>query len=84
MIELTEVMRQKDDMEYIQLLNKIRVGNVDEDVENKIKSRFIEKKKKDFHMMCYIHSLRINLSTNIRNSSFSALVVTLLKLIQLM
>ena len=46
MIELTEVMRQKDDMEYIQLLNKIRVGNVDEDVENKIKSRFIEKKKK--------------------------------------
>ena len=39
-------MRQKDDMEYIQLLNKIRVGNVDEDVENKIKSRFIEKKKK--------------------------------------
>ena len=79
-------MRQKDDMEYIQLLNKIRVGNVDEDVENKIKSRFIEKKKKkkDFHMMCYIHSLRINLSTNIRNSSFSALVVTLLKSIQLM
>ena len=39
-------MRQKDDMKYIQLLNKIRVGNVDEDVENKIKSRFIEKKKK--------------------------------------
>ena len=78
-------MRQKDDMKYIQLLNKIRVGNVDEDVENKIKSRFIEKKKKkDFHMMCYIHSLRINLSTNIRNSSFSALVVTLLKSIQLM
>ena len=53
MIELTEVMRQKDDMEYIQLLNKIRVGNVDEDVENKIKSRFIEKKKKKyFNMMC--------------------------------
>ena len=39
-------MRQKDDMVYIQLLNKIRVGNVDEDVENKIKSRSIEKKKK--------------------------------------
>ena len=47
MIELTEVMRQKDDMEYIQLLNKIRVGNVDEDVENKIKSRFIEKNNKE-------------------------------------
>ena len=38
-------MRQKDDMEYIQLLNKIRVRNVDEDVENEIKSRSIENKK---------------------------------------
>ena len=32
-IELTEVMRQKDDLGLIQLLNKIRVGNFDEDVE---------------------------------------------------
>ena len=32
-IELAEVMRQKDDLGLIQLLNKIRVGNFDEDVE---------------------------------------------------
>ena len=43
LIELTEVMRQRGDLEFIQLLNKIRVGNVDEDVENKLKSSFIEK-----------------------------------------
>ena len=48
LIELTEVMRQKDDLDFIQLLNKIRVGNVDEDVENKLKSRFIEKTNKVF------------------------------------
>ena len=48
LIKLTEVMRQKDDLEFIQLLNKIRVGNVDEDVESKLKSRFIEKINKEF------------------------------------
>ena len=45
LIELTELMRQLDDLEFIQLLNNIRVGNVDEDVENKLKSRFTEKKQ---------------------------------------
>ena len=45
LIELTELMRQKDDLEFIQLLNNIRVRNVDEDVENKLKSRFTEKKQ---------------------------------------
>ena len=47
LIELNEVMRQKDDLEFIQLLNNIRVGNVDEDVENKLKSRFTEKNNKE-------------------------------------
>ena len=45
LIELTELMRQKDDLEFIQLLNNICVRNVDEDVENKFKSRFTEKKQ---------------------------------------
>ena len=55
LIELTEVMRQRGDLEFIQLLNKIRVGNVDEDVENKLKSSFIEKNNKEFpHDKLYI------------------------------
>ena len=41
--ELTEVMRQKDDVAFIHLLNKVRVGNVDENVENVLRSRFINK-----------------------------------------
>ena len=40
-------MKQNDNLEFVPLLNKIRVGNVDEDVENKIKSRFIEKNNKE-------------------------------------
>ena len=38
--ELTEVVRQNDKL-FIHLLNKVRVGNIDDDVENLIKARFI-------------------------------------------
>ena len=40
--ELTEVMRQRGDTKFIHLLNKIQVGNVDEDVQKQIRERFIE------------------------------------------
>ena len=40
--ELTEVMRQKDELEFVQLLNQIRIGNINQVVENKLKSRFID------------------------------------------
>ena len=40
--ELIEVMRQRSDTKFIHLLNKIRVGNVDEDVQKHIRERFIE------------------------------------------
>ena len=39
--ELTEVMRQKCDAEYINLLNKIRIGDIDADVQQKLKARFV-------------------------------------------
>ena len=51
-------------MEYNQLLNKIRVGNVDEDVENKIKSRFIEKKKKKGFPHDVLHTFAENKFVN--------------------
>ena len=38
--ELTEVMRQKGDAEFINLLNKIRIGEIDADVKQKLKARF--------------------------------------------
>ena len=38
--ELTEVMRQRD-RHFIDLLNKVRVGNVDSEVERTLKSRII-------------------------------------------
>ena len=40
--ELTEVVRQRSDTKFIDLLNKIRVGNVDEDVQKQIRERFLE------------------------------------------
>ena len=38
--ELTEVVRQKDKL-FVNLLNEIRVGNIDDDVEKLLKARFI-------------------------------------------
>ena len=43
MAELTEVMRQRDDYQLINILNKIREGQIDEDVELTLKSRFFNK-----------------------------------------
>ena len=41
--ELTEVMRQKGDPVFIDLLNKVHIGNVDADVQQILHSRFIFK-----------------------------------------
>ena len=40
--ELTEVMRQRGDTKFIDVLNKIRVVNVNEDVQKQIRERSIE------------------------------------------
>ena len=44
MVELTEVMRQRGDFEFISLLNKIREGEIDDHVENTLKSHFLKEK----------------------------------------
>ena len=36
-------MRQKDDVDFIHSLNKVRVGNIDNNVVNTLKTRFISK-----------------------------------------
>lgn len=41
MAELTEVMRQKDDSVFIDLLNKVRVADVDNTAETILKSKFV-------------------------------------------
>ena len=47
--ELTEVMRQRGEAKSIDLLNKIRVGKIDEDVQKQIRERFI--KESDIRML---------------------------------
>ena len=42
MVELTEVMRQRGDHDFTRVINKIREGNIDEDVEHTLKTRFLE------------------------------------------
>ena len=45
MAELTEVMRKRENYEFINILNKIREGEIDEDVELTLKSRFFSKEE---------------------------------------
>ena len=44
MLELTEFMCQKGDLEFIIPLNKISEGEIDDYVENTLKSRFFKGK----------------------------------------
>ncbi|XP_066910931.1 uncharacterized protein [Clytia hemisphaerica] len=46
--ELTEIMRQRDDIDFIDLLNQIRLGELDKEKEELLKSRFIAKDSPDY------------------------------------
>lgn len=41
LIELTEIMHRKDDKQFTDFLNKIRVGNADQTVKNPLCYRFV-------------------------------------------
>ena len=45
--ELTEVFRQNDKL-FVDLLNKVRVGNIDGDVENLLKAKFIHESDENY------------------------------------
>ena len=51
MVELIEVMRQRDDFEFISLLNKVRAGEIDDHVENNSKRRFLKEKSFPQHVV---------------------------------
>ena len=51
MLELTEFMCQKGDLEFIIPLNKISEGEIDDYVENTLKSRFLKEKYFDRHVV---------------------------------
>ena len=64
--ELTEVMRQRGDMEFIEFLNKIRVGNLDESVQTRLKARFIKENDVN-HPRNALHMFSENSQTLLHN-----------------
>ena len=51
MVELTEIIHQRGDFEFISLLNKIRKGEIDDHVENTLKSCLLKKKSFPQHIV---------------------------------
>ena len=45
--ESTEVLRKNDKL-FVELLNKVRVGKIDDDVEKLLKARFIHESDKNY------------------------------------
>ena len=55
--ELTEVMKQRGDIEFIEFLNKIRVGNLDESIQTRLKARFFKENDVNYPRNA-LHSLQ--------------------------
>ena len=71
MVELTEVMRQRGDHDFIWVLNKIREGNIDEDVAHTLKARFLETKsypEHAVHMFAENKPVKRQTETQLNNS----------------
>ena len=58
--ELTEVVRQNGKL-FIDFLNKVRVGNIDDDVKKFLKARFIQESDETIQNMLCSCVQRINL-----------------------
>ena len=67
MAELTEVMRQRGDILFIDLLNQIRIGKLESDKEDLLKSRFISKECFDYSSHL-IHIFAENLPVDQHNA----------------
>ena len=46
--ELTEVMRQNGDAKFTNLSNKIRIGDIDADVQQKLKASFVNETAENY------------------------------------
>ena len=62
--KLTEVMRQRGDTKFIDFSNKIRVGNVDEDLQKQIRETFMEETDIIIQKMLCICLLKIIQQSN--------------------
>ncbi|XP_066934413.1 uncharacterized protein [Clytia hemisphaerica] len=64
--ELDEIMRQKDDSDFIDLLNNVRVGELNNNDESMIKSRLISREQPDYPIES-LHLFAENASVHLHN-----------------
>ena len=74
LFELTEIMRQKDDKEFAQLLNRLREGNHSVDDISILKQRLLNvRPEKDNYPMNMAHLFTTNASVDAHNSTLYTL-----------
>ena len=65
LVELTEIMRQEGDANFIELLHNIRVGNVDRYADDILKTRFVQQPTNCTHMIHCIFMQKMIQQTDI-------------------
>ena len=54
MYELVDIMRQKDDLDFAHLLNRLRLNEMTEEDKNKLQTRIVERDTGDYPKVLFI------------------------------
>ena len=49
MYELVDIMRQKDDLDFAHLLNRLRLNKMTEEDKEKLQTRYVDRDSDDYH-----------------------------------
>ena len=65
MYELVDIMRQKDDLDFAHLLNRLRLNEMTEEDKEKVQTRIVDRDSDDYPKVLFICLLRTNSWMNI-------------------
>ena len=57
MYELVDIMRQKDDLKFVQLLNRLRLNEMTEEDKNDLRKRVVDRNTQEMLCICLLKKL---------------------------